>query len=318
MSTVVFGGAGFIGRRLITLLAGQGEKIICADINVDADTFASYGSQVDVVRTDVSRFDEVSHALERAGRPDRIVNLAYSMGTGHQPHVAFQLNILGMENIFEAARVREIPRVVFASSLAVNGPQACFGERPVTETDHTYGTNQYATHKIFNESQARDYRVNHGLEITAVRPANVTGADKVLGSMDHVQAITKPAVGQPVQFPFRDAMRCPIDVDDVAEILARLTLLDRPKHAIYNTGGHPISIGEIVDLVATLLPSGTVNAAFQHDHGGKELSLNPHQDSYLIDNCRLMDEIDFRLTPYPETVHQMANEVRAAQGLQKL
>ena len=56
----------------------------------------------------------------------------------------------------------------------------------MTEDDFRHGHVQYAMHKIFNEWQAQDYREKHGMEITAIRPANVTGPDKIVGSVDHV------------------------------------------------------------------------------------------------------------------------------------
>ena len=141
-----------------------------------------------------------------------------------------KLNILGMDNCFEAARLAGVQRVVFASSLAVNGMQKHYGDRMITEDDYRHGEVQYAMHKIFNEWQAQDYNEKYGMTITAIRPANVTGPDKVRGSVDHVNIITQPAQGKPISFPYKDAMRCPIHVDDIAEVFTRV-LLDRQAEA---------------------------------------------------------------------------------------
>ena len=51
-----------------------------------------------------------------------------------------------------------------------------------------------------------------------MRPANVTGPDKVRGSVDHVQCMTQPARGKPITLPYKDYMRLPIHVDDIAEV----------------------------------------------------------------------------------------------------
>jgi nucleoside-diphosphate-sugar epimerase len=141
----------------------------------------------------------------------------------------------------------------FAGGL---GEQKFSGDRLVNEDDFRHGHVQYAMHKIFNEWQAQDYREKHGMEITAIRPANVTGPDKIVGSVDHVFCITTPARGNQVRFPFRDAMRCPIHVDEVAEIFARVIVKDKPEHWIYNTGGHAISLGELANIVQEFLPGG--------------------------------------------------------------
>jgi nucleoside-diphosphate-sugar epimerase len=307
MSILVIGGTGFIGRRLVPLLAQRGEEIVCMDINPATANYDVHGKQVRVVRGDISQFDDVMATMV-AAKPERVVNLAYFLGSEYPPRVAFKLNILGMDNCFEASRLCEVRRVAYASSLAVSGEQHFYGDRIVSEDDFRHGHVQYAMHKIFNEWQAQDYREKHGLDITAIRPANVTGNDKIVGSVDHVKIITFPARGEPISFPFKDAMRCPIHVDEVAEIFARVIMSDRPQHWIYNTGGIAISLGEIADTVREYLPEAKIS--FDRDTGGKEISGN-----YLIDNTRLVQEFGVQYRPYRERVLQIINEVRREQGL---
>ncbi len=192
--------------------------------------------------------------------------------------------------------------------MAVSGEQHFYGDRIVTEEDFRHGHVQYAMHKIFNEWQAQDYREKHGMEITAIRPANVTGNDKIVGSVDHVKCITFPARGQPISFPFKDAMRCPVHVDEIAEIFARVIMADKPQNWVYNTGGVAISLGEIADMVREFLPDARIT--FDKDVGGKAISGN-----YLIDNSRLVQEFGVQYRPYRERILQIINEVRREEGL---
>src|SRR5262249_42575893 len=171
--------------RLVPLLAQRGEEIVCMDINPQTADFGALGKQVKVVRGDVSQFDDVMSAMT-AARPQRAINLPYWLGSGPAPRGPSKPSVTGMDNVFEAARLVGCNRVAYASSLAVSGEQKFYGDRPVTEDDFRHGHVQYAAHKIFNEWQARDYRDKHGMEITAIRPANVTGLDKIVGSVDHV------------------------------------------------------------------------------------------------------------------------------------
>jgi nucleoside-diphosphate-sugar epimerase len=307
MTILVIGGTGFIGSRLVRLLAARGEEVACMDINPGAHSFADLGKQVSVTRGDVMQFDDVM-AATLAAKPSRVINLSYLLGSDHAPHFATKLNIVGMDNCFEAARLAGVNRVVFASSLAVNGQQRHFGERAVTEDDFRHGDYQYAVHKIFNEWQAKDYADKYGMAITAVRPANVTGPDKVRGSVDHVNIITQPARGKPISFPHKDAMRCPIHVDDIAEVFARVLMTDKPKHAVYSSGGTAISLGDLAAMVREFLPDAKIT--FQHETGGKEISGN-----YLIDNTRLVQEFGVQYRPYRERVLQIINEVRKQEGL---
>jgi nucleoside-diphosphate-sugar epimerase len=307
MSILVLGGTGFIGTRVIRRLAARGESIVCMDINPGAASFDDLGKQVKVLRGDITQFDDVMRVMSEA-RPTRAINLSYFLGSEHAPHVATKLNIVGMDNCFEAARLCGVQRLVYASSLAVSGQQKHFGERLVDENDLRYGNNQYAVHKIFNEWQAQDYIDKYGMSITGVRPANVTGPDKVRGSVDHVQCITQPARGQAVTFAYKDYMRIPIHVDDIAEVFVRVLLADAPRYNIYNSGGTPISLGELAHMVRGFLPDAQIH--FQHETGGKDSSSN-----YLIDNRRLVQEFEIEYPPFPQRVLQIINEVRQQEGL---
>ncbi len=306
MSVMVIGGTGFIGNRLTRLLAARGQRVTCMDINPGAHSFADLAGQVTSVRGDVTQFDDVMAAMTKA-QPERVVNLSYYLGSDHAPRVAMKLNILGMDNCFEAARLAGVKHTMYASSLAVNGKQTHYGERPVTEADDVHGEYQYAKHKIMNEWQAQDYTEKHGMLITGIRPANVTGPDKVRGSVDHVNIITEPARGNAITFPFKDAMRCPVHVDEIAEIFARVLLSEKPKHRIYATGGISISLGDIADIVRSYLPDAKIN--FDKASGGRAASSN-----HMIDNTRLVEEFGMQYRPYRDRVLQIINDIRRDSG----
>lgn len=307
MPILVIGGTGFIGTRVIRRLAARGEEIVCMDINPAAASFADLGKQVTVVRGDVTQFEDVIRTTVET-KPTRLINLSYFLGSEHAPHIAMKLNILGMDNCFEAARLCGVQRVVYASSIAVSGLQKHYGERLVNEDDLRHGDNQYAMHKIFNEWQAQDYIDKYGMSITGVRPANVTGPDKVRGSVDHVQCITQPARGQAITFPYADFMRLPIHVDDISEIFVRVLLADAPRYNIYNSGGAVISLDELAAMVRSFLPEAQIT--FQNTTGGKERSGN-----YLVDNSRLVQEFEMEYPPFRQRVLEIINAIRREEGL---
>ena len=307
MAILVIGGTGFIGPRVIRRLVERGEDVVCMDINPAAASFAGFEDRVKVVFGDVTSFEDVVKAILEA-KPDRIINLAYLLGGGEdRPHFTMRLNILGMDNCFEAARLCGVNRVVYASSLAVSGQQKHFGDKLINEDDPTYGTSQYAMHKIFSEFQAKMYIENYSMAITGIRPANVTGPDKVRGSTDHVRCITLPARGEPVRLPFKSLMRLPIHVEDISEVFVRVLLADSSHYPIYNSGGTPISLGDLADMVRGFLPEAQID--FDSD-GGLEESGN-----YLVDNSRLRDEFEVEYAPFPTRVLEIINEVRRDSGL---
>ncbi len=307
MSILVVGGTGFIGPRVIRRLVERGEEVVCMDLNPGTASFAGMEEHVRVIRGDVTQFEDVMKAVVES-KPERLINLAYKLGGPEEdPHFAIRLNVLGMDNCFEAGRLGEVKRVVYASSLAVNGQQSQYGDRLINEDDPTYGSSQYARCKIFNEFQADQYIKHHGMSITGIRPANVNGPDKVRGSTDHVQCITLPARGQPIHFPYESVMRLPIHVEDIAEAFTRVLMSDSPHHSIYNSGGTPISLGDLAEMVKEFLPDAQITFG---DEGGLEESGN-----YLVDNSRLLGEFELEYTPFRTRVMEIINDVRREEGL---
>ncbi len=307
MKFLVFGGTGFIGNRVLRKLIGRGHEVAAFDVNPNLPAYdADLVGKVQVLRGDITLMDDVVEAM-LAVKPDHVLNLAYLMGGG-DPHTGVRLNVLGMDNCFEAARLCGIKRVVYASSLTVYGEQRNFGERPVVETDFRHGSGLYAASKIYNEHQAEWYSSAYGMQITGLRPAHVTGWDKVRGSTDHVKCITEPARGLPVEFGFRDAMRLPVHVEDVAEMFTRLVEDTSSKYTVYNTGGYGQSLGDLANLVKRFLPDAQIT--FKEEVGGRDSS-----PIYYMDNTRWVDEYDYPLPRFEERVLEMINEVRQDAGL---
>ena len=100
-------------------------------------------------------------------------------------------------------------------------------------------------------------------------------------------------------------------LDDVAEVFARVTLAEAPRHTIYSTGGHSISLGDLAEMVKGFLPDARI--AFEQNTGGRERSGN-----FLIDNRRLVEEFSMQYPPFRQRVRQIIDEVRAEAGLPPL
>ncbi len=308
MRVLVLGGSGFIGRRVMRRLLERGHEVHCMDIAPDSPSLEAIRDRIEITRGDITLMDDVMEAMALS-KPDRVLNLAYALGADESdPHPQVRVNILGMDNCFEAARILGIRRVTYASSLAVYGQQRLHGERAVTEDDARLGTRLYAASKIYNEHQADWYNRAYEMAITGVRPANITGPDKVRGSMNHVQCQVLPARGEPVHFPHRDTMTLPLHVEDIAEVFVRVTLAAETRYSIYNSGGESISLGQLADTVRQFLPDAQIT--FDEDDGGREAS-----GLYLMDNSRLVQEFEIQYAPFRQRVMETINEVRRAEGL---
>ena len=304
MRVLVLGGSGFIGPRVMRRLLERGHDVDCMDITPDSPLLDSLRDDIGLTRGDITLMDDVIEAMTLT-QPDRVLNLAYALGaTEDDPHPQVRVNILGMDNCFEAARILGIRRVIYASSLAVYGPQRLHGDHAVVEDDLRLATSLYGVSKIYNEHQAGWYNRAFDMAITGVRPANITGPDKVRGSMNHVQCQVLPARGEPVRFPYRDAMTLPLHVDDIAEVFVRVTLAAETRYPIYNSGGNSISIGSLADIVQGLLPDADIT--FDADEGGRDAS-----GLYLMDNSRLLEEFEVAYAPFEQRVAETIEEARA-------
>lgn len=302
MKIVVVGGMGFLGRRLVRRLAEAGHEVVCLDINTTATSFNDLGEKVAVERLDLTQFEQVITTMV-THMPEVAINLSYLLGE-RPPRAAMNLNVLGMDNFFEASRLCGVERIIFASAVAVYGKQIDHGDRPLTESDPVKPDRQYGYHKVFNEWQARQYRDRHGMNITGVRVANVAAPDKVLGSVDHVDCIVKPARGETATIRYKDQMRCAIHVDDIAAAFQRVaTSPQLPKHPIYNSGGQSLSHGDIAGMVRQILP--TANIVFENATGGAERS-----GAHLIDNSLIRTEFGISYPDYQQRIAEMIGSVQ--------
>jgi len=299
VSVFVFGGAGFIGRRVVSSFAKAGHETYSIDIAL-SELGEDVGRNATALAVDLTNFDDVMAAMA-AHKPEIVINLAYMRET--TPHAAMRVNVLGMDNCFEAARLNGVRHVLFASSIAVNGRQKQYGDREIVESDPTFPTYQYAVHKVFNEWQAKEYREKHGLRITGIRVAHAAAPDKTVGAVDHVQCIVAPARGQSVKLGFRDTKRCVIHVDDVAEIFYQVARKEKPEFDLYNSGGQTLTLGEILDMVRAVVPEADVS--FEKETGGDEKSV-----AYRFDNSRLANEFSIAVPPYEQRVAEMIEAVR--------
>ena len=141
-----------------------------------------------------------------------------------------------------------------------------------------------------------------------MRPANITGPDKIRGSLNHVHCQVLPARNEPVHFPYRDMMTLPLHVEDIAEVLLRVTLAEETHYSIYNSGGNSMNLGELADLVREFLPDAEIT--FGEDEGGYELS-----SLFLMDNSRLVEEFEVQYAPFRQRVMETLNDIRRLEGL---
>jgi nucleoside-diphosphate-sugar epimerase len=309
VSILIIGGTGFIGARLAERLVNKGEKVVCFDLYPVPEKVLQLGDRAKVIVGDITRIEDIIAAI-REFQVEKIVNLAYILGPESEanPHMAMRINVMGMNNVFEAARLMGINRVVYASSIAVYGLQSSFGERPVIETDYCHPTMTYGAHKLWNEFMAKKYMERCGMTIPGLRIAVVGGPGRRTGLSAWASTYADgPALGKPAEIPFRSSQRTLITyVDDAAEIFARFCFAETLNYPVYNSCAYAVSLQELADIVKKLLP----NAEIRFNEKGPDQPL-----IYYWSSERVEKEFQIKLPPLDEMVRKHINEVRSSAGL---
>jgi UDP-glucose 4-epimerase len=125
----------------------------------------------------------VGRALEEH-KIDCIAHLAALMPEPAEanPRLAVRVGTEGTINILEAARAKNIKRVVFTSSKAVygeiNGPQGAPDYQPLREDYRKIPADLYGSIKVCCEELGRYYRETYGIEFIALRFVSIYGPGK--------------------------------------------------------------------------------------------------------------------------------------------
>lgn len=159
------------GRVLVTGAAGrlgsvlrEGLRETCPVIRLsDRQDVGPARSGEEVRPAHLENFSEVFHAMEGV---DAVVHLGAKLGPEDWEDV-LQANIIGIYNVFEAARRRGVKRVIFASSHHVVGfhrRDRVVGVDAPPRPDSPYGAS-----KIFGEALGRLYADKYGLSVICQR-----------------------------------------------------------------------------------------------------------------------------------------------------
>jgi len=197
---------------------------------------------------------DFDHLLEvvRSKSVQTIIHLAAVLFAAIKvnPRWATMVNADGILNVFEAARIESLSKVVWASSNAVfaagpatNGPTA-------NEAPH-YPWGPYGAAKSFGERLSIFILRSTALilrpldtAVSFLAPSRKEGIGH-----DHSEAMLKPAVGEAGVVPWGDDTVGWIYVDDAARAAVLACRHRRTKRGAFNIRGHLHPVREVVGFV---------------------------------------------------------------------
>ena len=266
MTTLVTGGAGFIGSNLTESLLSTGEDVIVLD---DLST----GSEQNLTAVlDHPSFGFVKGSILDAALVDELISqagtvyhLAAAVGTFtilDKTLESLRTNLHGTENVIDSA-LRHRARVLIASTSEVYGKNTKIGLQE--DDDRHIGSPlknrwSYAEAKAIDETLAYLYAVEHDLQTVIVRLFNTVGPRQT-GRYGMVipRFVGQALAGEPLTvFGTGDQVRCFCHVHDVVPALQALMADERAYGRVFNLGGaEQVSIRQLAERVLAVTGSAS-------------------------------------------------------------
>jgi UDP-glucose 4-epimerase len=278
MTTLVTGGAGFIGSHLTESLLSSGEDVIVLDdLSTGSEqNLAGVLNHPSLQFVKGSILDE-SLVDDLASRVHTIYHLAAAVGTFtiiDKTLESLHTNLHGTERVITSA-LRHGARVLIASTSEIYGKNTKIGLRE--DDDRHIGSPlknrwSYAEAKAIDETLAYLYSVEHGLQTVIVRLFNTVGPRQT-GRYGMVipRFVRQALAGEPLTvFGTGDQIRCFCHVHDVVPALRALMADSRAYGQAFNIGGtEQVSISQLAERVRTVLRSSstTVRVPYESAYG---------------------------------------------------
>ncbi len=298
--TLVSGAHGFVGSHLARALLERGDSVRVLDrpaprladvggerlsgldllgIRDEVELFEADLRDAEAVATAVAGVDAVFHLAAQT-----IVGVARS-----SPLETFEVNVRGAWNVFEAGRVHDVGRVVFASSDKAYGASP---ELPYREDFPLRAAYPYDASKAAADTIARSYAKAYGLPLAVTRFANVYGGGDLNFSRLIPETVVAVLDGRPPIIrsdgsPERDFLY----VDDAVSAYLAIAgaLADGAAGEAFNAGGErPHSVREVVELIAAAAGTG-IEPDFRGD-GNPEGEI----DRQFVDSSKLRELTGWR------------------------
>jgi UDP-glucose 4-epimerase len=231
--TIVTGGAGFLGSHLADELTARGHEVLIFDQR--ASPFLQ-PAQEQVVG-DLLDFDLLRRTLQGADYVYHLGALADLNAARTRPRETASINVLGTVNMLEAARLAEVKRFVFASTVYVYSDEGSF----------------YRASKQAGEAYIEEYQRQYGLEYTVLRYGSLYGprADENNGVYRLLRAA---ALEGRIRYDGRpDDAREYIHVADAARLSVDILVPEYANQHLVITGHYPMRARDLFTMFSEIL-----------------------------------------------------------------
>jgi nucleoside-diphosphate-sugar epimerase len=319
MSVLVTGVNGLVGLHAAKLLLDEGFEVVGYDQNRTGELafYPEVAERVRFIWGDITQLGHLLETVEKCGVEDviHLASLRNEVAYKGFPAELFRVNIAGIQNILELARIGKVRRVVFTSTAAVYGKM----EDPTRSIPEDAPQNPfgiYANSKAMCESLMRSYRNVYGVEAFVLRPSRVYGRMANLDTLEFGNPISSFVYKLLRGESIKDKSGADFGGDftyapDVAYGCYRALVTASSENWVFNVSpGKFYRLSEVAKILAGLFPS-------------VEISLGPGMEPYItqspirgpLDIARAKKELSYRIRKdlrgsiedFVETVRQRTN-----------
>ena len=252
-TSLVTGGAGFIGSHIVDKLIDLGHKVIVID-NESSDGHDQYywNSHAKNYHSDIRHFSEIEKIFEGVDYVYHLAAKASVQASVDNPIPTIETQVMGTINVLEAARKNGVEKFVYSSTSAAYGNS---NPIPNTEVMREDPLNAYAIGKLSGEQLVKAYHGLYGMKTVAFRYTNVYG-ERARHVGSYAPAVSKFLKMKREGFPLTiygdgNQRRDFIHVSDVAAANAMISFEELDNWGeVYNIGyGENWSIKEIANAI---------------------------------------------------------------------
>jgi UDP-glucose 4-epimerase len=294
MAVLVTGGMGVLGSMVTEALVERGEHPVLYARHLDRSLLpGGLLEETAYVRGDVLDLPNLVHVIRRH-RVTRIVHMAALLigECQENPYLGFRVNAEGTVNVFEAARMTDVGRVVYTSSKSVYGavppPYGHPTYAPLPEEGPKNPVRVYDATKLAGEHMGLNYAATFGLDVVILRFASTFGPGKLVrhGPVAwHSRLVEHAMAGTPARLPQGgDQPDDMIYHRDIAHAIVRACFATGLEHRVFNIGrGEASTMREFADAVRRVIPGAALEVGAGLDYYGSGI---PYYSVYDISRAR--------------------------------
>ena len=254
MKIFVTGGAGFLGKHLVTSLLKKNHKVTIFDTSTQKILkIKKTTKNLTIVKGDIQKFSDVQKASFGS---DLVVHLAAQISVNDsvkKPHITNAINVTGSLNVLQVCVANKISKIIVASTAAVYGVTKNIS---IDEKHTTIPISPYGASKLAMEKYVQSFAHTNKLDAICLRFFNIYGEGQ---SKEYAGVISKFVErlnkNKPLEiFGVGTQTRDFVSVDDVVQAIEKsIKNLKGKRGNVYNiASGESISIKDLAKILISI------------------------------------------------------------------